>query len=306
MNSMNIAHLQIFLAVVEYGNFSTAALNLDISQSAVSRAIASLEEELGVSLLSRGRFGARPTLIGDRVLHYARQIVQAREDIEHEINLEKGLHGGRVRIASFRSAATHLLPPKIARFSHRFPSVEVTLTEDDPTGVEQALREGQVDIGLVPLPRSEEFDTWEIARDEYVVLLPQSAEPLPKTLTWEELSMHSFILYNYAECTSAVRDHWLEWGQSLKVAYEIKEDSTIVSMVAQGLGAAILPRLAALPIPEGVQVRSLPVPLVRIIGAAVLSNVLFSPAVLTFLDVLKGTGMFAGKRDTPEVRQDLT
>jgi DNA-binding transcriptional LysR family regulator len=292
---MNIESLRILLIVVECGSFSTAALKLDISQSAVSRAIAALEDELGVSLLTRGRFGAHPTLIGERILLHAREILQCRDHIDQEINVAKGLNGGRVRIASFRSAATHLLPPIIARFSQRFPNIDVTLTENDPVGVEQALREGRVDIGLVPLPRSEEFETWEIARDEFVVLLPKALETIPQPLNWAELSTYSFILYNYAECTSAVRNHWADWGQSLKVAYEIKEDSTIVSMVAQGLGAAILPRLAALPIPAGVQVRSLPVPLERSIGAAVMANGLHPPAVFAFLDLLRGTGVFARK-----------
>jgi DNA-binding transcriptional LysR family regulator len=296
---MNIEHLQILRMVVECGSFSTAALKLDISQSAVSRAIAALEDELGVSLLSRGRFGAHPTLVGERVLHHACIMLEARENIDYEINLAKGLQGGRVRVASFRSAATHLLPPLIARFCQRFPAIDVAITEDDPIGVEQALREGRVDIGLVPLPRSsEDFDTWEIARDEFVVLLPRSVQPVPSQLTWTALSKYSFILYNYAECTSAVRNHWAKWGQAPKVAYEVKEDSTIVSMVAQGLGAAVLPRLAALPIPEGVEIRSLPVPLERIIGAATVANVLQPPAVFAFLDLLRGTGLFAGSHST--------
>lgn len=293
---MNVEHLRILRAVVDQGSFSTAALKLDISQSAVSRAIATLENELGVSLLTRGRFGAYPTLIGERVLRHVDTILQAREHLDHEVNLVKGLQGGRVRIASFRSAATHLLPPKIARFCQRFPDIEVSLTEADPISIEQALREGRVDIGLVPLPRSsEDFETWEIARDEFVVLLPPSPQPIPEKLTWSELSTYSFILYNYAECTSAVRNHWAQWGQSPKVAYEVKEDSTIVSLVAQGLGAAILPRLAALPIPVGITVRSLPVPLERVIGAATVVNILQPPAVFAFLDLLRGTGLFASR-----------
>jgi DNA-binding transcriptional LysR family regulator len=298
--TMNVFHLRVFLAVVEHSSFSTAALKLDLSQSAVSRAIAALESELGVSLLARGRFGARPTSIGERIVGHAEQMLQARDSMDHVVNLEKSMQEGQVRIASFRSAATHLLPPLIVRFSQRFPGVEVKLTEDDPTGVEQALREGLVDIGLVPLPRSPgDLETWEIARDEFVVLLPPTAVPVPATLTWEELSNYAFILYNYAECTSAVRNHWAQWHQTLRVAYEIKEDSTIVSMVSQGLGAAILPRFAAIPIPPGVQVRSLPVPLERIIGAAVLAEVLHAPAVFTFLDLLRGTGMFAEKTRNP-------
>jgi DNA-binding transcriptional LysR family regulator len=291
---MNISHLKIFTTVVDKGSFSLAALELGLSQSSVSRAIAALEEELGVSLLARGRFGAHPTHVGERMMTQVQQILQAHAELEAEANREKNLYGGRVRIASFRSVATHVLPQLIAQFGRRFPNVEVTLVEADPVAVEQALREHRVDIGLMPLPRtSDDFDTWEIMQDEFVVLLPPSPLMAPEHLTWKDLSRQAFILYNYAECTSAVRQHWQRWGQRLRVAYEIKEDSTIVSMVSQGLGAAVLPRLAALPIPEGIQVRSLPEPLVRHIGAAVLTNIWHSPAVFTFLDLLRGRGLFA-------------
>jgi DNA-binding transcriptional LysR family regulator len=176
---MNIHHLAVLAAIAEEGSFSAAALRLDTSQAATSRAIAALEDELGLPLLKRGRFGAMLTPVGQRVLHHAQQMLELREYIEYEVNLEKGLYAGRLRIASFRSAATHLLPPIMASFHERFPRVEVSLTELEPPGVEQALREGQVDLGLVPLPRSEEFNQWEVARDEYVVLLPASVGPLP-------------------------------------------------------------------------------------------------------------------------------
>ncbi|MGB7249894.1 MAG: LysR family transcriptional regulator [Phormidesmis sp.] len=290
---MNIFHLEVLTAVVREGTFSDAAINLEVSQSAVSRAVASLEAELGVPLLSRGRFGAKLTPVGERVIEYAQKMLDLREYIDYEVNLEKGLYNSRLRIASFRSAATHLLPANIARFCQQFPHVEVTLSELDPAGVEQSLREGQTDLGLIPLPRSEEFKTVEITRDEYVVLLPKTEPPPPKMPTWEDLSTYSFILFNYAECTNAVRDHWAKWGQSFEVAYVIKEDSTIVSMVAQGLGAAILPRLAALPIPEDVYVRSLPIRLNRVIGAAILATTPPAPAVKMFLDLLRNQGRFA-------------
>jgi len=284
---MNIHHLEVLAAIAREGTFSNAALVLDTSQAAVSRAIASLEEELGVPLLKRGRFGAKLTQVGERVLFHADKILELRERIDYEVNLEKGLYAGRLRIGSFRSAATHLLPPIIARFRDQFPRVEVSLSELDPAGVEQALREGQVDIGLVPLPRSEEFEVLEVARDEYVALLPKTHQPLPHHLTWHDLTTYDFVLYNYAECTNVVREHWSRWGQKLKVAYVIKEDSTIVSMVAQGLGAAILPRLAALPIPEGVQVRSLPEPLERVIGVATLAQTPHAPSVSVFISMLR-------------------
>ena len=284
---MNISQLQVLVTIGQCGSFSDAALQLDISQSAVSRAIASLENELNVPLLVRGRMGAKLTTIGERVVTHAQQILELRESIEYEVNLEKALYNSRLRIASFRSAATHILPPKIAEFQKAYPRVEVSLDEFDPAGVEQALQSGEADLGMLPLPRSEDFTTWEIARDEYVVLLPKAKHSITKSISWDELSTHSFILLNYAECTTAVRAHWSRWQQPLKVAYNVKEDSTIVSMVAQGLGAAILPRLAAMPIPDTVESRSLPVPLERVIGVAILANVPQSPAVMRFLEVMK-------------------
>ena len=290
---VNVDQLRIFLEVSQSRNFSATAMKLGISQSAVSRAIASLEEELGISLLSRGRFGARLTEIGQQMLGHAEQILQIREQMERDANLVRGLEGGRVRIASFRSAATHLVPPAIARLTQTFPNIEVTLTESTPLEVDRALREGIVDIGIVPLPRSGEFETWEIARDDFVVLLPEGEVAHSGCLSWKELARYSFILYNYAEATSRLREHWAKAGQPFEVAYEIKEDSTILSMVAQGLGAAILPRLAALPIPTGVKAFDLPAPLQRSIGIAVLANADLSPAVFQFIDAMRKTGMFA-------------
>jgi DNA-binding transcriptional LysR family regulator len=287
---MNIYHLEVLAAIAREGSFSGAALALETSQAAVSRAIASLEEELGVPLLKRGRFGARLTQVGERVLFHAHKVLELRERMDYEVNLEKGLYAGRLRIASFRSAATHLLPPIIARFRQQYPRVEVSLSELEPAGVEQALREGQVDMGLVPLPRSEEFEVWEVSRDEYVALLPKTLEPLPEELTWMGTAKYDIILNKHAECTHVVREHWSRWGQKLKVAYVIKEDSTIVSMVAQGLGAAILPRLAALPIPAEVQVRSLPEPLERVIGVATLAQTPHAPAVEVFIAMLRSHG----------------
>jgi DNA-binding transcriptional LysR family regulator len=82
---------------------------------------------------------------------------------------------------------------------------------------------------------------------------------------------------------------------TLHVAYQVRSDSTIVSMVARGLGATIIPRLAAEPMPKEVQVYSLPVPLFRAIKVAVLANALQVPAVFAFLDLLRGADLLPPK-----------
>ncbi len=123
------SYLRALVAVAEYGNFSEAALHLGLAQSTVSRAIANLEEELGVLLFSRGRYGANLTPIGERLTTHARQVLQLLETIVKEARLEKGLESGQVRIAAFRTIATHVLPGIITRFCDRFPDINVTVME---------------------------------------------------------------------------------------------------------------------------------------------------------------------------------
>lgn len=292
---MKLSQLRALVAIANHKSFSEAALDLGLSQSAVSHAIATLEEELGVPLFLRGRYGAALTPVGERVTNHARQVLQLLDGIVKEANLARSLHGGQVRIGAFRSVATHVLPAVIAQFRQHFPEITVTITEHaNYLGVEQALRTGQADIGFTYLPTSEEFDTWEILRDEYVVLLPPTTELTNPSLTWKQLSAYPLILptLNLA-CYVPLYRHLMKLSEfPLSAAYEVSEDSTIVSMVVQGLGAAILPRLAAEPIPASVQVCSLPVPCERVIGAATLADALQVPAIFAFLDALKGTGQF--------------
>ena len=295
---MKISQLRALVAVADYNNFSEAALKLELSQSAISHAIASLEEELGVVLLLRGRHGAHLTPVGERVISKARQVLQLLEEIIKEANQEKGLQGGQVRIATFRSVATHILPGVIARFVGNFPRIAVTITElADYVGVEQALREGRADIGFTYLPTTNEFETWEILRDEYIVLLPPNCRLRSAQITWQELASYPLIFPPASNaCHTRIHNHLKASGFPFKAAYEVNEDSTIVSMVMQGLGAAILPRLAAEPLPEKMQICSLPVPLVRVIAAAIVTNALQTPAVFAFLDALKNTGQFSSNK----------
>ncbi|NJN86542.1 MAG: LysR family transcriptional regulator [Leptolyngbyaceae cyanobacterium SL_7_1] len=283
-NQMKLSQLRILVAIANQGNFSEAAAQLDMSQSAVSHAIATLEEHLGVVLFLRGRYGARLTPVGKRIVEHAREIVYRTDEISKEADLARGLKGGQVRIASFRSVATHILPSVITQFHQRFPAIALNLTEhDDYPQVEQALRQGRADIGFTFMPTSADLEAWELLRDEFIVLLPPTMHLPSSRLTWDDLAAQSLIMPPVETVMMrSVYHHAEAWGCQLHVASEVETDATIVNLVAQGLGATILPRLAAEPIPPTIQVFSLPVPLERIIGVAIVAEALHPPAIYAF------------------------
>ena len=290
---LKISQLRILVAVAEYHNFSEAALYLNISQSAVSHAIATLEAQLGVILFHRGRNGADLTYVGEQLVLPAREILNLLQQMATEANRARGLKGGNVRLVSFRSAATHILPPLIAQFRRQFPLIDVSVIEaEEDNQTESLLHSGKADIGLIHLPNSNKLKTKEIYRDEYVVLLSKNSIEQTK-LTWEQLAKYSLIISSIDSCSTTVRQYLERSPKPLDIAYEMREDSTIVSMAIQGLGAAIIPLLAATPVPPELKVYSLPTPLERIIKTAILKDALHTPAVFAFLDTLKNYNAIA-------------
>lgn len=297
LEGVKLSQLRILIAVANHQNFSEAALELQISQSAVSHAIATLEDELGIILVSRGRHGATLTPAGERVLCHAQQMMEILARIGKEAQHTKGLQGGQVRIASFRSVATHILPPAIAQFRKKFPAIQAVITENpDYIATERAVREGKADLCITSLPTSAEFETWELFRDEYIVLAPPEMS-LSEPLTWDDVADHPLILGpDNDACSILVHKHFSKNDRPLDVAHRFTEDSTIISMVSQGLGIAILPRLAAQPIDKNIQVFSLPSQLERVIGVGILSSALHPPQVFAFLDTLREIGQLAQYR----------
>jgi len=280
------------VAIAKTGTFSDAAAKLELSQSAVSHAIATLEEELGVSLLSRGRQGAVLTPVGQEVTSEATRMLGLLKVIGRKAQDAKGLQGGLVRVVGFRSVATHVLPVVIEEFRKQYPGISVSIGEgNDVRGAEEIIRRGEADVGFTYLPVGDAFDAWELFRDDYIVLMPKAKAPDGEgPLTWEELSALPLILPLPEDgCRHNVDQYLVRNGQSVVPAYEVKEDSTVVGMVRRGLGITIIAQLAAEPIPDDVVVRQLPEPLERVIGVITLADALQTPPVFAFLDTLKET-----------------
>ena len=287
--NIKLAQLRALQAVAECGNFGEAALQLGLTQPTVSHAIANLEDELGIILLTRGRSGTRLTPAGEQIIQHVQQILKLVNVVIQDANAHKGLHGGQVRIASFRSAAAYVLPPIIATFKQQYPDVAITLTEHyDYSYVEQEVREGKADIGITFLPTSPDFESIELLRDAYLVLLPSRIDISDTQLSWEQLLSLPLIVYSSDNsCFMNVQTYFREAEYEFKPSYQFRETSTILSMVEQGLGAAILPQLSAISVPAGIQVCHLPTPLERTIGAIVLAEALHLPGVFAFRAALE-------------------
>ncbi len=287
---LKISQLTALVAVAEQGGFSAAALHLNVAQSTVSHAIATLESDLGVVLLLRNRAGAVLTPIGTQIYQQARSILDQIHKIHQTAKQAKGLQTGRVRVAAVRTVATHILPSVISKFRKVHPRLTVEIFEYDRyTDVERSLREGQADLGFTLLPAPNEFQSWELFREEFVALLPPdpNASETNEPLTWEQLVSYSRIVnLRSVQHNSLVEQHLAQFGHHVPVEYEVREDSTLMNMIEKGLGAAVLARLEAEPIPAGVRVKPLPEPLERVVGVAILENAVLPRAVFAFLDVL--------------------
>ena len=131
------------------GSFSAAADALSYSQSAVSQAIATLEGEVGATLIERDRGGVRPTAAGAALVTHADGILGRMEAAETELAAIAGGEAGRLRIASFPTAGATLMPLAIAAFSAGHPGVELTLAEGEPEEIAPRLRGGEFDLALL-------------------------------------------------------------------------------------------------------------------------------------------------------------
>jgi len=285
--AMKFSQLKVLVAVVRGGSFSEASLELNQSQSSVSEAIASLETELGVRLLERGRFGARPTAVGEKVLERAREVLGSIEGIEQEVALERGQVSGVLRVVSFRSAASQIVAPLLSILKQRFPLVQLQLEETSSFQSrlsDRQLQEGSSDLSFGTALNSA-FMGWELICDPFYALFPLEGEVLPAEVTIDFLRGRLLVLPSEIDCGVSIEKHFKELELSLEGVQRVRDDSTLIQMAAKGVGVGILPRLA---VEHADYVRKVPLspPLERHIYLQVRHGALRLPSVRVFLHLL--------------------
>ena len=244
---MELRHLRYFIAVAEELNFRRAAERLRMAQPPLSQQIRQFEGELGTRLIERGR-PARLTAAGEAVLSEARKTLQQAERIREAAQQAARGERGRLRLGLCNSAPYGPLPALLRRFRAAAPEVELAIIERSSEEQRTMLLAGQLDLGALRLPLAQPLDGLRYAtvcREELIVALP-SDHPLcrRRTVPLRALRGESFISFPpsaspslFGQIEAACRGA----GFAPRIAQEALQMQTIVSLVATGLGVALLP-----------------------------------------------------------------
>ena len=293
--SVKLHQLKAFLLTLETGSFSEAALELGISQASVSYAVAELEKELGVKLLARGRSGVTPTAIGHEVAGQARVIFQAYGAIEQSVALDQGELKGHLRVATYPSISSKLMPKLFGPLRKEYPQLELSLeVVNDNAKLEAALREGKVDVALLLNTMSDDFIGWQVLHDPFVAVVPDSFGFLGERVSPDDLRSWPIILQRGSQCALKIEAYFTELGVSAQAKSYVNEGAPLMNegaimanMVAQGLGVALVASMLVDRTPDGVQLVRLEKSLTRTLLATILPSSLKIPAVRVFLNELK-------------------
>ncbi|MBO1001103.1 LysR family transcriptional regulator [Pseudogracilibacillus auburnensis] len=285
---MTIVRYEIIAKVVELGSFTETAETLNMTQSAVSHAVASLESEWGVSLLIRDRKkGITLTELGQKILPHLREILKRVEIINQEIAFTNNLEAGIIRIGTFASASSCLLPKLLAKFQKKHPKIEFKFYEGTYEEITEWLSSGIIDIGFVVKGKSNpDFDLVPLIRDNMVVAFHPEHRFLDKeTVNMEDLVKESFIMPT-GMYQSYVEELFEEAQLKPSILFEVHDCTTIANMVQEGLGVTIGPELF-LKTQQNIKVSKLNINNSREVALACHSIANASPAVKEFLHVAK-------------------
>ena len=232
-----------FLQVLERGTFSDAARAMGYTQSAVSQMVKNLEEELGVTMLVRSRTGVSLTREGELLLPSIRGVANARQLLsEYAANL-RGLESGTVRIGTFTTVSSSVLPPVIKRFKEAHPGIRFELHQGLYADVEALVRDGVVDFGFTDLVRCGDLQHEPLLRDSMMLALPIN-HPLARAsaVRLEALRGEPFIQLDEGPGGASIQ-RTVAQHPELDVQYRVADDYSVLNMVENGLGVALLPEI---------------------------------------------------------------
>ncbi|MDD7995411.1 MULTISPECIES: LysR family transcriptional regulator [Kosakonia] len=247
---MNLLHWRLLVAVADASNISRAAEEVGMTQSGASQAIAQLEASLGFAVFTRERRHIGVTALGEQVVGHARSMLARLNAIRVLADESRGLQGGRIRLASFPSVTSTLLPGLLRDFKRLHPGMEVVVLEGTDEEVEEWLAADTVELGVVMNPLPGRADVI-LGQDVWVAVMPAS-HPLGRHagtsgITLEKLADQPFVLAT-GGCVVNGKSLMEQAGLQLSdVRVKVRDWSSACLLVREGMGVALVPE-SALPV----------------------------------------------------------
>lgn len=249
--AFTLRQLQLFVAAAEQGSVTGAAKVLSISQSSVTEAIKALEADLGVTLCERRARGIEITNAGQQFLRHARKIRDDVSDARRSFLVGSEQRGGEIRLGVTSLVAGYGLAEALSRFRRTFPAVRVSAVEDTGEYLEHLLIGGEIDVAFLVvsnLHNRNAFQVESIASSAMRLWLPLGHPLAAKdAIGLDEVAQEPMIMLSVEEIEESTARLMASLGARPEVAFRTRSVEAVRSLVATGMGVAILPDLVYRP-----------------------------------------------------------
>ena len=247
---MELRQLRYFAAVAGHGNFTRAAEELHLAQSALSQQVRRLERELGVELLLRTTRRVELTEAGEIALTRATRVLSEVDALRSELDELSGLLRGRLVVGGMLPAGGIDLPALLLRFSRLHPGVDVQLREGTATEMVERLRGDEIDAAIAMLEPAEipDFLVGERLGEERLVLAMAPGDELAarRRVPFADLDDRSLVAFRPGSAVRSAVDRALaEAGVAPAMAFETNDLSMMRAVVSRRLGVAVVPETVA-------------------------------------------------------------
>lgn len=242
---MEIRHLECFVAVARYGNFTKAAEQIHISQPSISKMIKEIEAQTGAELFYRDTKHVELTDAGMAFLEQAQQIVALFHNLNDGLDGLMGKQAGKIRIGFPPITSVTMFSQVLGAFKKEHPDTEIYLYEFGSKEIEKSIQEGELDIGIVstPVTNADFYNMFWLTRDSLQVVMPSGHRLAGSpAVTFADLTDESFVLYRR---DFRLHDQIIERcnmeGFQPKIIFETSQLEFMIQTIAADLGIAFLP-----------------------------------------------------------------
>ncbi|MBR5510417.1 MAG: LysR family transcriptional regulator [Lachnospiraceae bacterium] len=283
---MTLLSYQVFMAVVEQESFQKAAQILQLTPSAISHAVASMEAELGSALFVRSRQGVYLTNYGKELFPYIKNVLNSDEYLQQAIAQFQGVQKGVVRIGIFNSACVEWMPSLLKDFEKEYPNVRLHIYQGTYDDIYHWLKDGVVDLGFLSSCSVGDLAYEPIYQDRIVCVVPKGFQPEnPGYVTVDELKKQRFVTQREG-CDADVNHFMKKYGLSAGGRSYIVDDMSAIALVMGGYGVCLVPELVIRNISFPIDVYPLDVEEKRTIVLASVRSDILAPAVQRMYDYI--------------------